>query len=123
MKQTPFAKQRQVTSLLWKTHKVLEQLEVLRSAETSDRVPALDGGEALSVASRVASLCTKSDISEGSRVLVHGRVSEANDRLASVETLFVDAVQDGGEDGRRHGRATNAAKLALESNDAVVTNG
>ena len=54
---------------------------------------------------------------------VQGRVDEADGALARRDALLVDAVQDGGEDGRRGRRAADQHRGAVQHDDHVVAHG
>lgn len=80
----------------WQAQKQIQHLRVVRRAKTRDRVPPLDGGEAVGAAARVAAVL---DVVQYRGVLVQDGVDEADGLLAGVEALLIDAGDDRGEDG------------------------
>lgn len=79
-------------------HEDIQQSRIVGSSKSSDRVPAHRSQESIGVATGVASL---GNVEERFRVLVQNRVDETDSRLASRETLLVDASQNRSEHGGR----------------------
>lgn len=111
--------------------KDLDSLLIVWGAETGNRIPASDSREAivatctrLVVAVGAAqALVTLGDVVEDLRVLIDGRVDEAEGLLAGGDALLVDAREDGSDEGRRLGCATRGLVAALDDESSVVTNG
>lgn len=53
-------------------------------------------------------------VSKSLWISIESRVDEANSALASSDTLVIDDVDDGGDEGRGHGCTTVAKESAVE---------
>lgn len=107
---------------------------VVGGTEACDGVPALDGAEADVAAGAVATvgedatkvLVTLSDIVVEAVNLSGGverRVGEADRALASRHADIINAVQDGSNDGSRHGSTAAKAEISSPVDETVVTGG
>lgn len=72
----------------WLGHEDLQQLIVLRGAQTRNRIPARSGGESIGAAAGISTLCK---ISERPCVGVQDRIDESDLALAARQPLVVDA--------------------------------
>lgn len=81
-------------------HEQLQHLPEIRRPQPRQRIPSLDRGKPRGAAAGIAAV---RDVVEDVGVGVEDGVDEADGGLAGGETRFVDAVDDGGEDGRACG--------------------
>lgn len=118
-----------------KTDKVVLPRLVLGSTQTSDGIKALDAVETIVTAGARVSrakgtaqgLVASDDVSEQIKTtikgLVESRVGESKRALAEVEAFLVDAVEDGTNNGGRHGSTADQTRLAGNDNQAVIAKG
>ena len=96
-----------------------EELSKVRSAETSDGIPALLRRETIGVAARVG---TRRDVVEGCNAVgVQERVEEAERALARCNKPVVDKRDDGRERGRCAGGTIDPLHGAIDDNLEVHT--
>ncbi len=106
-----------------RSRQIQEQIQhpgEIRGAQARDGIPAADGLEALGATARVRAV---RDVVQDVRVLVERRVDEADGVLAAGEALFVDAVDDGREDGGAGASAALERGVAVDVGCDVVTVG
>ena len=96
-----------------------QELRKVRRAETSDRIPAREGGETIRAAAGVAAL--RDVVERGGAGRVQEGVQEPERALAGVEELVVQESDDGRERGAGRARAGDTLALTTDVDDEVDT--